>query len=374
MSWLIYTVIFVISAYILTIISFSVGWFRLNAFKTTDKKINLPISIIIACRNEEEKIASLLDAMAKQNYAKNIMEVIVIDDHSEDRTPKIIAQYTENFDFIKLFQLPGNKSGKKQAIAHGIEKSSTNIIVTTDADCEMKENWLTSLVSYYMKEKPLLISGPVIIKNSKNIFQNLQSLEFLSLVGSGAGAMGIHKAIMNNGANLLFEKSLFSNANTFLDLPSGDDIFLMLHAKKIDKKAVHFIKSRDAVVYTEGVKTISSFIHQRIRWTSKSKAYKDFDVIFTALIVSVTNLLLLFCLVTVFWNYSFLTLFLILFLLKSAADLSILIPTSFYFKKQNLLWFFFPLQVIYPFYLILTVLLGLTGNFQWKNRSFKEKR
>jgi len=337
-------------------------------------KSKLPISIIIACRNEEQNIRGVLDDLAKQNYDKEEMEVIVVDDHSEDRTPKIIAQYTENFDFIKLYHLPDHKSGKKQAIDYGVEKSKTNTIVTTDADCEMNENWLNTLVSYYLEKKPLLISGPVIIKKSKYIFQNFQALEFLSLVGSGAGAIGIHKAIMNNGANLLFDKSLFSNANTFFDLPSGDDIFLMLHAKKIDKKAIHFIRSRDAVVYTEGVKTISAFIHQRIRWTSKSKAYKDFDIIFTALIISLTNLLVLFCLAFSIWDYSFLTLFLALFLIKSVADLSILMPTSIFFKRQKLLWLFFPLQVIYPFYIILTVLLGLTGNFHWKNRSFKEKR
>ena len=179
---------------------------------------------------------------------------------------------------------------------------------------------------------------------------------------------------MCNGANLLFEKSLYENCNIQNKLASGDDVFLMLHAKGLDKKSIQFIKSTAAIVYTKPAKTIKDFFHQRVRWTSKSKAYRDFDIIFTAIFVALANLVLASSFIYSFWDYSFFKISILLFTLKSIADLVLLIPVSKFFCQQGNLWLFIPLQIIYPFYIVFTVIFGLLGNFTWKGRYFREKR
>lgn len=178
---------------------------------------------------------------------------------------------------------------------------------------------------------------------------------------------------MCNGANLLFEKSLYENSNIKNHIASGDDIFLMLYAKRINKKSIHFIRSKEAIVYTKPVKSVKEFLNQRIRWTSKSKTYRDFDIIFTALIVTFTNLILALGFVYTIWDFSFLNTFILLFIIKSIFDLLILIPVTKFFHTLKLLWLFFPLQIIYPFYIVFTVIFGLIGNFNWKDRYFQEK-
>ena len=177
----------------------------------------------------------------------------------------------------------------------------------------MHRNWIDTFVSYYTNYKCKIISGPILFKHN-NIFQKLQTLEFMSLVGSGAGAISINRPIMNNGANLLFEKSLFLESNQYKDFASGDDVFLMLHAKRNDKNSIHFLKSKDAIVSTQPTKNIKGFINQRARWTSKSKIYKDFDLIFTALTVSVTNLMLVALFISSLFNKFYLILFFKLFI------------------------------------------------------------
>jgi cellulose synthase/poly-beta-1,6-N-acetylglucosamine synthase-like glycosyltransferase len=368
-----YTAYSIIGIYIFTIFLYTCGWLRIKTFKTPNIANKKNVSILIACRNEEQNISTLLTALINQTYNKENTEIIIIDDHSEDDTVKIIDEFREEYNFIKLFKLPGSKTGKKEAISFGIKNAQSQIIITTDADCTMKKDWLYTMVNYYNQFKPKLLVGPVAFKNEKNIFSQLQALEFLSLVGSGAGAIGINRAIMNNGANLLFEKSSFSDSNLHYNYTSGDDVFLMLHVKKKYKKAIRFIKSKNAIVYTEAEKSIRSFFNQRVRWTSKSKAYRDFDIIFTALTVALTNVALVFSFSFSVWNLYFFNTFLILFVLKSIFDLSILIPVSKFFDQQKLLWLFLPLQIIYPFYIILTVFFGLAGNFNWKGRNFKEK-
>lgn len=368
-----YLVYSIIGIYTFTIFLYTFGWLRIRTFKTPTIVINNHVSIVIACRNEEQNISTLLKSLVNQTYNKEKTEIIIIDDHSEDDTIKIIDKYKKEYNFIKLFKLSEFKTGKKEAIAFGIKNSQSEIIITTDADCTMNKDWVNSMVNYYNQFKPKLLVGPVAFKNEKNIFSQLQALEFLSLVGSGAGAIGINHAIMNNGANLLFEKSAFSDSNLHYNYSSGDDVFLMLHVKKKYKQAIQFIKSKNAIVYTKAEKSIRELFNQRVRWTSKSKAYRDFDIIVTAIIVTLTNVALVISFTYSIFNFSFFNTFLILFLLKSIFDLGILIPVSKFFNQQKLLWLFLPLQIIYPVYIILTVIFGLIGNFNWKGRNFKEK-
>lgn len=369
-----YIALSVLGIYSFVILAFTYGWFKLKTLQDNKLKNHIPVSIIIACRNEENNIPLIIDSLLNQTYPKNKTEIIFVDDHSEDKTIEIIEKFADKYKLIKLFKLPQGKKGKKDALFYGIKKSNSEISVTTDADCTMHKDWLKTLLCYYLEYKPSILAGPVAFSDEQNLFQKFQSLEFLSLVGSGAGAIGIHHPIMNNGANLLFEKSIFFDSDLQNNYASGDDIFLMLHTKKRSTKAIHFIKSKDAIVYTKGTKSIKEFLNQRIRWTSKSKAYRDLDVVFTALTVSLSNLILALSFISSFYHFHTFQQFITLFCIKSIFDLILLIPVTHFFHRTRLLWLFFPLQLIYPFYIVFTVFLGLLGNFQWKNRSFKEKR
>jgi len=371
MNFLITFSLLVLIVYGITIVSFALGWFKLNYFCRTIQPEKEPVSIVISCRNEEENLPHLFQSLLNQDYPKENIEIIVVDDHSEDNTYKILNQYAKKNKRLKILQNPTNQQGKKAALAYGIQHSTSEIIVNTDADCRMDKKWLSALVAYYTIHKPKMLIAPVAIEYSSKIFAQLQALEFTSLVLSGAGAAGINKPIMCNGANLLFEKSLFNKNALYTDYASGDDIFLLLQAKKENSRDIHFIKSRDAIVYTNPNQTLSGFFNQRIRWTSKSKAYSDFDIIITALTVAASNFLLAFWLIYSIFHPNQWDFFILLFAIKSLADLLILIPGTRFFHQQTLLWLFLPLQIIYPFYIVATTFFGWLANFSWKGRKLR---
>jgi len=361
----------VLLVYGITIVSFALGWFKLNYFSPTIQPAKKPVSIVIACRNEKNNLAHLFQSLLQQDYPKENTEIIIVDDHSEDNTYAALKQYAAKHKQLKILQNPATQQGKKAALAHGIQHSTSEIIVTTDADCRMGKRWLSELVAYYTTKKPKMLIAPVAFGPLTTIFAKFQALEFTSLILSGAGSVGINKPIMCNGANLLFEKSLFNENALYADYASGDDIFLLLQAKKKNSRDIHFIKSRDAIVYTTTNQTLSGFFNQRIRWTSKSKAYRDFDIIITALTVAASNFLLVFWLIySIFcpnqWN-----IFVLLLAIKSLADLLILIPGTRFFHQQTLLWLFLPLQIIYPFYIVATAFMGWLANFSWKGRKLR---
>ncbi len=370
MTLYIYIVIIVFGVYSVIILRFALGWHSIKPFSAKQIKNPIPVSILVACRNEENSISQLVESLLIQNYSPNHTEIIIVDDHSEDNTVKVIKPYIEKYRHIKLYQMPHNKRGKKEALQTAVEAATFDLIMTTDADCILQTNWINTFIAFYLQNSYKLIVGPVVFKH-KNLFHKLQTIEFISLVGSGAGAIGINRPIMNNGANLLFEKTLYAESNQHKNFASGDDIFLLLHTKKKYNHAIGFLKSQDAIVYTHPASDLNQLMNQRARWASKSKAYRDFDVILTALTVSFTNLIVTLALVISFFNSFFFTGFLILFAVKSIIDLTILFPVARFLNQQKLLWYFIPLQFIYPLYITLAVILGLIGNFKWKDRSFK---
>ena len=152
---------------------------------------------------------------------------------------------------------------------------------------KMKNKWLLTIVSFYETKKSKMIVGPVLINSGERIFAQMQSLEFLSLVGAGAGAIGIHKPIMCNGANLAYEREIFlENSDDLLTkFASGDDVLFMLKLKKRFRNDISFLKSMEATVFSKAQFSLYDFYQQRKRWISKSRAYNDLDVILTAILV-----------------------------------------------------------------------------------------
>ncbi len=370
MTVLIYICIITSVIYLIFISFIHTGWHRLNIIKKdyTDKKTG--VSIIIACRNEQETIPVLLKNLNNQKYPASFFEVIVIDDHSDDNSISVIESIQGLKYPIQLYKLPSTAKGKKQAIGYGIDRSQHDVIITLDADVTIGTEWLSTMVSYHLMHNAEMIIGPVVLTHEKGIFSRLQSLEWLSLIGSGAGSAGIHHPISCNGANLLYKKSNFYRFNGNDHFPSGDDIMLMLNMKKVYAKKIFFLKSRKAIAFTKPRDNIKEFLNQRKRWTSKSKYYEDPGIIFSALIVFVINLLLLILIIGALFIPGWIHLFIFLFSLKLIADFPFLFSVTSFFKKRKLLNFFLLAEIIYFIYVPYTAIAGLIMPFNWKKRSY----
>ena len=224
------------------------------------------VSILIAARNEEDKIAFTIEDILRQDYPRNLVELIVIDDHSTDRTAEIIARYAGKG--VKLIRLNEDKplnSYKKKAISEAIQIAAGELIVTTDADCRMNTAWLSTIVAYFETNNLKLISSPVVFYEEKSFFERLQTLEFLYLIGLGAATIGNKTPSTCNGANLAYRKDVFHELKGFQgidDLASGDDeLFLHKVASKYPDD-IGFCKSNDALVFTHAKPSLKEFISQ----------------------------------------------------------------------------------------------------------------
>lgn len=355
--------------YVINISLYAFGWFNIKQQQTKKIISNIKVTILIAVRNEEKNISTLINSISNQNYPEEFIEFIIVNDHSEDETVKIIEQSKEK---IKLLNNNKSETGKKAAIAKGLNASTGDLIVITDGDCQMGNEWISEFVSFYQDHDALIISGPVIYHPLKNWFEKIQALEFISLAGSGAGSMGIRHPVMCNAANMALSRKIINclwDENTS-HFTSGDDVFMLLKAKKIDPTQIHFLKSKNAIVKTQPSKSLKQFLHQRLRWTSKSRGYNDFDIIITAIIVASTNIMLAAILVASIFNPLLFKYYLKGMILKSLADLLILIPYSHFVRQKQLLFIFPLVQFFYPVYISAISIAGNFIKFEWKKRKF----
>lgn len=374
--------------YAALIVFYKAAWQQLPYYTTGTKPAQTKITVIIPARNEAGNIEVCLNSLVKQAYPQHLFEVIVVDDFSEDRTAAVVKQFAASG--IKLLSLKDfieadeTQSYKKKAIEIAIQHTTGELIVTTDADCILPENWLQTIAAFYEEKQPQFIAMPVLIAPVKNFIETFQSLDFMTLQGiTGAS---VHKKFhsMCNGANLAYTKKAFETVNGFAgidNIASGDDMLLMHKIYKQYPGAVLFLKSKEVIVKTQPVHTVAAFFNQRIRWASKADKYDDKRIFGVLLLVYLFNVVMLSLpVIALFKNIqcamfnthcSIWALWLLLLILKTAVEIFFLLPVAKFFNAQKMLWWF---PVMQPFHILYTVIagwLGKFGSYKWKGRNVK---
>ncbi len=362
-----------IAGYLLVISLFIRGWRKNTAHFDEQQPSKLWVSVVVAVRNEENNILTLLQSLWNQQYPNHLYEVIISDDFSSDQTPALVTGFIsdkENFHLIT--PTPQDTRGKKAALERAIAQSRGNIIVTTDADCTMEANWLYSIVQEFEQSATKFIIAPVTIEDSSRcLFSLMQTLEFMSLTGATGGAAGMRNPIMCNGANMAFAKEArreVLNHVSGKNHASGDDVFLMHAIKKKFPAQIRFLKNKEALVYTLPAKTIREFFSQRIRWAGKSAGYSDPFTLVTGAVVAGLNVFIVLMAVLTLTMHSLAPALLVIVLLKLAIDGILLTQVAVFLFRKKLLLLYPLVAIMYPFYVCTTLLLSLAKPIKWKQR------
>ena len=132
--------------------------FRISSCgRAINRSISYPsISIIIPSRNEEHTLPNLLQSLEGQLSLED--EVIVVDDHSEDRT-KAVAEKS-GVRVLESLPTPGGWIGKTWACFQGAKMASGEILVFLDADTVLEDNGLKNIIETYIKRNGVLSIQP----------------------------------------------------------------------------------------------------------------------------------------------------------------------------------------------------------------------
>lgn len=144
------------------------------------------VSVLIPARNEEDTLDHLLQGLAAQSLQP--LEVIVIDDHSSDRTAAIAeaAATALPLRLVKPPPLPPGWCGKTWALHNGVQRSSQPLLVFLDADTEPSPGLLESLVAQQQRLGGLVSVQP--FHRTERLYEQLSLL--FNLVGLMAVPLG----------------------------------------------------------------------------------------------------------------------------------------------------------------------------------------
>ncbi|MDF1560581.1 MAG: glycosyltransferase [Bacteroidales bacterium] len=113
---------------------------------------DIRVTVVVAVRNEERNVTTLLERLVQQDYPSGLLELIIVNDNSTDRTPVAVSEFMEahrDSTGISMRLLFNPFPGKKKAIRLGVSRSSGDLILTTDADCTVGPGWISAHVSEY---------------------------------------------------------------------------------------------------------------------------------------------------------------------------------------------------------------------------------
>ena len=348
------------------------GWGKHRLINAENKLCKTSVSIMIAARNEERMIESTIQDILAQDYPAHLLQLIVVDDHSKDRTSEIVLSFIDpRVKLINLNEKEPLNSYKKKAISEAIKVSNAELIISTDGDCRMGPNWLKAIVTLYESGDYKMISSPVSYFEEQNIFEEMQSLEFLFLIGLGASGIGNGNPTTCNGANLAYRRDVFHELKGFqgIDhLASGDDELFMHKVASAYPNGIGFCKSRDAIVYTHAKANLGEFIQQRKRWASKSTSYKNKGIVILGVLIWLFNLSIIITALAGFIDPKFWLIALVTILLKMLAEFIFLVPICRFRERMKLLYYLPLLNLIHIFYLVYIGIAGNSGKYKWKGR------
>lgn len=253
--------------------------------KKTPLENSPPISIIICSHNEARNLAALIPKLLSQKYA--LFEIIVILDRCSDNSLEVLNNNEDpRIKRIDITELPENITGKRQALKKGIEASSYETILVTDADCLPASNqWIQKMVECRINQKGIVLGiGPYL--TSKNWFVDLltqfettaTALQYVGFTLSGNPYMGV-------GRNMLYSKSLYLNALSphkhQSTIGGDDDLFIN---EKGTKKNTTVCLDPSTFCYSQPEESFHSWILQKKRHLSVSKHYNLLSSIKLALL------------------------------------------------------------------------------------------
>ena len=261
--------------YLLLILYIAIGIIRTKPGLTD---VQPSVSVVISAHNESQNIGKCLDTILSQNYPPHKLEIIVVNDRSEDNTGIILEKYEKNQSKINLITIKEVNPGispKKNALTEGVNIATGDIIATTDADCEPPGEWLKTLVSYFTPKTGMVV-GLAPLKPTAWILSPFTCID--ALFGSliAYGSLGWNHAVTCTGRNFAYRKQLFQEINGFsgIDqiLTGDDDLFMMKVARKTNWR-IRFMPDPDSAVLSSAPFGWRHFITQRKRHISASKYF-----------------------------------------------------------------------------------------------------
>ncbi|RCK77423.1 MAG: Glycosyltransferase [Ignavibacteriae bacterium] len=243
----------------------------LKAAKPYNNIVHYPsVSIIVAARNEEENILKCLISLSQLDYPKEKLDIIIVNDQSTDHTKEIVENFIKDKSHFKLLNSIKSTSqhlrGKANAVAQGIENSTGEFLLFTDADCTVPKDWVKEIVANF-KQNIGIVGGYTILK-ANSIFEGIQTLDWIYLFNIAASSATLGFPLTGIGNNLAIRKKCYDEVGGYYNIRFSvtEDYALTRAILNKTKYKMAFPLNKKSIVNSLPCKNFTELYHQKKRW------------------------------------------------------------------------------------------------------------
>lgn len=359
------------SALFIYLVELSILKFGLNKSDQLgcDPRYEPSVSVLVAARDEEKFIGKCIESILRVDYPREKLEIIIVDDSSSDSTPAIIKSFIDKGYGIKSIRTvpdEGNLRGKTNAINQGMKIAGGEIVLFTDADCEVPPAWIRSTVKYF-DSKTGIAGGFTCLKPAK-VFDGIQSLDWFFLFGLASAASGLKIPLTAIGNNLAVRKSAYDEVGGFENIPFSvtEDYALLQAVVQRTKYGLVFPLEPGSLVSSAPCADLRQLYRQKKRWGigGIGMVFHGYLIMFIGWLAKLLLLLSLFS--SSFQAAS------VAFVLMGSAELFFIYKIL---KKFGLTWYYkYSLPFLFYFYiyvLVIPFIAFFNRGVIWKERSLK---
>jgi cellulose synthase/poly-beta-1,6-N-acetylglucosamine synthase-like glycosyltransferase len=226
------------------------------------------ISILVAARNEADKIETCLSSLVVQQYPVDKLEILVGDDASTDDTFQIVKAWSGKYNQIRLYSInqhTGKTKGKANVLAQLAEKAKGELFLFTDADIELPAQWARSMVNNF-KPANGIVTGITGIKGA-GLWARLQNVDWLFMLGMVKAIADLGKPVTAMGNNMLISRAAYNEVGGYEGIPFSvtEDLELFKQVAKKGYQPANLLDEK-VLAMSYPISGWAGYFQQRKRW------------------------------------------------------------------------------------------------------------
>jgi len=218
------------------------------------------VSVLIPSYNEENTIKETVESIFNSDY-DNIVEVIVINDGSKDKTVQVVKNLQKKYINLRFLDKPN--SGKADSLNQAIKIAKGEIIAVVDADSYPDKESIKKLVGYFDDTNVGAVTSAVFVRNKENLLSKIQQIEYIVLAWTRKLLDFIDSVYVTNGPLSMYRKKFLLEIKGFDTKTVTEDIEVTWHLLSKGYKSKMCLS---AFVTTTSPSTFKKWWRQRERW------------------------------------------------------------------------------------------------------------
>jgi cellulose synthase/poly-beta-1,6-N-acetylglucosamine synthase-like glycosyltransferase len=224
------------------------------------------VSVLVPCRNEELVVEGLVSCLLALDYPHDLLELVVIDDGSDDRTGELLDELVANEPRLRCVHRPRDAGGGKSAALNtALAHARGEIIVVFDADHKCRSDVIKRLVRHFADPNVGAVQGRCVIRNGEesSLARTIAIDYYCGYLVNEYGRQSLYNLPAYGGANCAVRASSLRALGGWNEHTVTEDTDLTMRLVLSGLRVRYDVTAIDT---EEGVPTFRRFWRQRYRW------------------------------------------------------------------------------------------------------------